>query len=194
MGFNSQFTNTYRWRRNSGVGIEHLHINSCENNVIISSVVIGEEGGQQYGVDYTIICASDWTVRSFKIENTKGQDLSLNSDGEGNWYNQDGTNRREITGAIDIDLSGTPFTNTLPIRRMDKHQRGYSQRYKVLYIPFSTLIPKLDRQQYTCLKPYSRYRYEPLAREYSAELNVDENGIVENYPDTFTIIETITNN
>jgi len=188
MGFNSQFITTYRWRRNIGAGLEHLHINSCENNIIISSVVIGENEGQQYGVQYTIICTSDWVVRSFTISNTQGHDLSLNSDGEGNWYNLDGSRRSGIGGAIDIDLSGTPFTNTLPIRRLDKHQKGYSQRFKVLYIPFDTLVPTLDRQQYTCLKPYSRYRYEPLARDYSTELEVDGNGVVGNYPELFTRI------
>lgn len=188
MGFNTLFTTTYRWRRNSGVGLEHLHINSCENNIIISSVVIGEDAGQQFGINYTIICAADWTVRSFKIENAEGYDLSLNSDGEGNWYNPDGSSRSGVAGAIDIDLSGTPFTNTLPIRRLDKHQTGYSQRFKVLYVPFNTLQPRLDRQQYSCLKPYKTYRYEPLARDFSAELEVDNNGIVLNYPELFTRI------
>jgi len=188
MGFNTLFTTTYRWRRNSGVGLEHLHINSCENNIIISSVVIGEDAGQQFGINYTIICAADWTVRSFKIENAEGYDLSLNSDGEGNWYNTDGSSRSGVTGAIDIDLSGTPFTNTLPIRRLDKHQTGYAQRFKVLYVPFNTLQPRLDRQQYSCLKPYKTYRYETLARDFSAELEVDNNGIVLNYPEMFTRI------
>ncbi|MCP4185093.1 MAG: putative glycolipid-binding domain-containing protein [Hyphomicrobiales bacterium] len=188
MGFNTQFSTTYRWRQNSGVGLEHLHINSCENNIIIASVAIGEDAGQQFGVKYTIICASDWRVRSFKIENTQGQDLVLNSDGEGNWYSQDGSSRSGFSGAIDIDLCGTPFTSTLPIRRLDKHQKGYSQRFKVLYIPIDTFEPRLDRQQYSCLKPYSRYRYEPLARNFSTELEVDNNGVVLNYPEMFTQI------
>ncbi len=186
MGFVSQFTTTYRWRLIPGAGLEHLHVNSCENNIIASSVVIGEIGEHQFAVRYTIVCAPDWTVRSFTIENTEGNSLSLNSDGEGSWFNQNGDRISAFSGTIDIDLAGTPFTNTLPIRRMEKHKPGHHQRYKILYVPFDTLQPRVDRQQYSCLIPYRKYRYEALGRDFVAELEVDDNGVVIDYPELFT--------
>ncbi len=186
MGFNSQFTATCRWRLIPGVGLEHLHINSCENNIIASSVVIGENDQSQFAVRYTIICAPDWTVRSFTLENTQGNSLALNSDGEGNWFDQYGTAIPAFSGAIEIDMTGTPFTNTLPIRRMEKHKPGHNQRYKILYVPFDTLEPRIDRQQYSCLIPYRKYRYEALGRGFATELEVDNNGVVIDYPGLFT--------
>ncbi len=186
MDFNSQFTATCRWRLIPGVGLEHLHVNSCENNIIVSSVVIGEIDQRQFAVRYTIICAPDWTVRNFTVENTEGNSLALNSDGDGNWFNLDGTGASAFSGAIEIDMTGTPFTNTLPIRRMKKHKPGYHQRYKILYIPFDTLQPRIDRQQYSCLIPYRKYRYEALGRDFVVELEVDNNGLVVDYPELFT--------
>ena len=120
------------------------------------------------------------------MENTDGNSLSMNSDGEGNWFNQDGSVLTRFTGAIDIDLSGTPFTNTLPIRRMAKHVPGNFQRFKMVYVAFDTLEPAIDKQQYTCIIPYRKYRYEALGRDFAAELEVDENGVVLDYPDLFT--------
>ncbi len=191
MSFTGQFTKSYRWRQidGAGEGMEHLHVNSCENNIIATSTVIGNRGGMPYGINYSIICSPDWAVRSFKIEKTDGSYLAMNSDGEGNWFNENGSSASLFTGAIDIDLAGTPFTNTLPIRRIQNHLPGKSQRFKMLYVPFDTLKPKIDKQQYTCIKPYKKYRYEALGRDFTTELKVDENGIVLDYPTLFERLE-----
>lgn len=189
MRFTKEFNQTYRWRLISDAstfdGLEHLTINSCENNIIVASTVIGNRGDRPYGIHYTIICSPDWAVRSFNLENTQGHSLAMNSDGEGNWFNQDGTSAPQFSGVIDIDLAGTPFTNTLPIRRLTHQKAGRSQRFKMLYVPFDTLTPKIDKQQYTCITPYKKYRYEALGRKFSAELSVDENGVVIDYPTLF---------
>ena len=190
MSFTDQFETDYRWRLNQGAGafsgLEHLHINSVENNVIISSVVIGDEDGAPFGVNYTIICAANWTVRAFNIENTNGNSLSMNADGEGNWFHANGETADKFKGAIDIDLSGTPFTNTLAIRRFKSPKAGNNQRFKMLYVPFDTLIPKLVSQQYTCLIPFKKYRYESRTSDFVADLEVDENAVVKDYPTVFT--------
>ena len=188
MGFTDQFTATYRWRtlEDGGNGLEHLHVNSCENNIIASSCVIGARDASHYGIHYTIICSPDWAVRSFSIENTDGKSLSMNADGEGNWFNQDGSPAPRFAGAIDIDLSGTPFTNSLPIRRMANCTPGNSRRFKMLYIPFDTLQPAIDKQQYSCIIPYRKYRYEALGRDFTADLEVDDNAVVFDYPQSFT--------
>ena len=186
MSFTDEFSTTCRWQHLTDAGdangIEHLHVNSCENNIIASSMVVGGEPGKFFGIHYTIICAPDWSVRAFTIENTNGQSLQMNCDGEGNWFGSNGSALRQFAGAIDVDFSGTPFTNTLPIRRMTNPLAGKSQRYKMLYISFQTLEATIDRQQYTCIIPYRKYRYESLARSYNVELEVDAHGIVVDYP------------
>ena len=189
MSFSEQFTTTCRWRQltagDANDGLEHLYVNSCDGNIIASSVVIGEGKSGKFGVHYTLICAADWSVRAFNLQNTLGQTLAMNSDGEGNWFNQDGSEIDHLTGAIDVDFSGTPFTNTLPIRRMNQHTKGNAQRFKMVYVSFDTFEAKIDRQQYTCITPYQKYRYEALGRDFTAEIEVDENGLVLDYPPFF---------
>jgi hypothetical protein len=44
--------------------------------------------------------------------------LELISDGRGKWTDASGNPLPALDGAIDMDLSVSPFTNTLPIRRL----------------------------------------------------------------------------
>ena len=189
MSFSGHFNATYRWHQinDSGqqIGLEHLHVNSCDNNIIISSTVIGSHGKTAFGAKYTIICFPDWRVRAFNLENTQGQNLAMNADGEGNWFNQNGANLAKFSGIIDIDFSATAFTNTLPIRRMTNHKPDHSQRFRMLYIPFDTFQPEIIKQQYSCLIPYQKYGYESHHRNFATSLQVDKNAIVFDYPSQF---------
>ena len=46
-------------------------------------------------------------------------------------------------------------------------------------------LPLRAEQRYTCLRQGRRYLYEGLFRGFSAELELDEAGLVLDYPDTF---------
>ena len=80
--------------------------------------IVGARGGSAYGVDYTIVCGPDWAVRALDLGTSDGMALSLRSDGLGRWTHHDGKPLPEFDGCLDVDLAGSPFTNTLPIRRL----------------------------------------------------------------------------
>jgi hypothetical protein len=58
--------------------------------------------------------------------------------------------------AVDVDISITPFTNTLPIGRLKLHT-GESQEILAVYICMPDLAISTDRQRYTCLEAGRRY-------------------------------------
>jgi hypothetical protein len=89
-----------------------------------------------------------------------------------------------LQGAIDVDLSASPFTNTLPIRRLDLPQ-GRSAEIQVAYVLFPDLSVALDPQRCTCLEPNRRYRYESLDSDFVREIEVDSEGLVMAYPGLF---------
>ena len=91
--------------------------------------------------------------------------------------------RRELDGCTDVDLVSTPFTNTLPIRRLGL-EPGQSADVRVAWIDHDTLQVAPVRQRYTRLED-RRWRYESLETGYDAELEVDEHGLVLDYPDEF---------
>ena len=55
----------------------------------------------------------------------------------------------------------------------------------MVYIPMPSLTPVIDEQRYTCIEPGRRYLYEAVDRTFSAELEVDEDGLVVDYPTLF---------
>lgn len=179
-------TMTVRWRPLEGDGLEHLTLSPLSGfGIRAMSVVIGSRGGQSYGVRYTIDCDEHWTTTALTLSTTTGIHLSLVADGLGHWQDGDGHRLPAFDGCIDVDLAGTPFTNTLPIRRLSLRPQDGTRSLDMLYIPFDTFEPSRDAQQYTCLTEGRLYRYEAGDRSFAADLPVDADGLVLDYPTLF---------
>ena len=110
--------------------------------------------------------------------------IEIAGDGKGNWTDGAGKSLPKLTGAIDIDLSVTPFTNTLPIRRL-KLSAGQSAEILTVYILAPALTLVTDPQRYTCLVPGTRYRYESLDSDFTRDIDVDDHALVVTYPGLF---------
>jgi hypothetical protein len=83
-----------------------------------------------------------------------------------------------------VDLSITPFTNTLPIRRLSL-PTGQTAEILAVYIQLPSLAITTDRQRYTCLEAGKRYRYESVDSDFTRDVEVDEHGLVVTYPGLF---------
>ena len=86
-----------------------------------------------------------------------------------------------LYGAYDVDLSGSPLTNTLPIRRLGlfKADTGVAHRLNIAWV----LLPSLEviqaDQIYTPLGD-GRVRY--ASETFSTDLTCDDDGFVIDYP------------
>lgn len=168
-----------------GVGAEHLSLRGTAEGVVAEGVVVGARGGTPYGLRYCGACDALWRVRE-AVLSLAGEDrrLHLRADGEGNWQDGGGHAIEGLRGCVDIDISATPLTNTLPIRRLGL-ALGEAREILVAYIAVPALAPEPVRQRYTCLEAGRLYRYEGLFRGYVGELAVDADGLVLDYPGTF---------
>lgn len=88
-------------------------------NIYVDSTVIRIDGNRPYKVNDSLVLGQDWTVKQLdlEIQNLK-KSLHLLSDGKGRWFNEKGEEIYPLRGAADLDLSCTPFTNSLPINRL----------------------------------------------------------------------------
>ena len=174
-----------RWQGWSGGGFEHLVLKEGPEEVVADAAVLGTAGDNVFAARYRIVCDSSWRVRKVKIAQI-GYDrpVELTSDGIGNWVDGSATALPELGGAIDIDISVTPFTNTLPIRRLSL-QPGQSEEILAVYVQLPGLIVSTDRQRYTCLEADRRYRYESLESHFTRDIEVDDHGLVVIYPGLF---------
>jgi hypothetical protein len=86
-----------------------------------------------------------------------------------------------------VDIAVTPFTNTLPIRRLGLAATE-SAELSVAYFKRTELQAWPDPQRYTCLEKSDEgglYRYLSLDGGFTADLPVDGDGLVVDYPGLF---------
>jgi hypothetical protein len=85
-----------------------------------------------------------------------------------------------VAGCLDVDLAFTPATNILPLRRLELAV-GESREVTAAWVRFPDLSVEPLAQRYTRLDE-RRVRYESRGGAFTAELEVDELGLVVRYP------------
>ena len=101
---------------------------------------------------FAIRCDAAWHVRDLEIADLGGRSttLALASNGMGRWTDGSGAHLPALDGCLDVDLSATPFTNTLPIRRLALAP-GWATEITVVYVEVPLLRVGVARQRYRCL-------------------------------------------
>ena len=175
---------TIVWKPVEYQGMEYLALDENKATLYAQSVVIGVEKQVAFRLDYIVKCDESYAVREVNLGlNVPTRNLYLISDGRGNWFDKHDRPLSEFAGCIDVDISATPFTNTLPIKRM-KWQVGQVETFKMVYILIPDLRVSVMRQRYTCLEKTDQgatFRYENVDGDFSAVLKVDRDGLVLNY-------------
>jgi len=139
-----------------------------------------EDGG--IGLEVTIALDSNWLIRSARIEASDGRELTLEHDGAGSWL-KNGVPALDLAGCMDIDLSASPITNTLPVRRLPWRD-GQGRAFVMAYIKAPELQVFKDGQRYTCTGP-RRFRFEQLDGSFSDDIAFDDHGLIAEYPQLF---------
>jgi hypothetical protein len=173
------------WSTLQEPGMEHLHLTEASGEVVATGTVLGVASGA-FQLVYEVRAASDWRVRScaLQVEGASRHALRLASDGIGHWTDEAGQRLPALDGCLDVDIMATPFTNTLPIRRLALTP-GESAEIVVAYISVPDLAVRPARQRYTHLTQTDAggtYRYEGLESGFHADLAVDADGLVLDYP------------
>ena len=180
-----QSTRICRWRDWTGTGLEHLVLAPFGAGMLAESTVLLPQPEGSMAARYKVTIDPQWKVQAFEAALLGGdQAIGLTSDGEGNWREEGRGPVPHLDGAIDIDISATPFTNTLPIRRL-RLAKGAAQEILAVYVKLPELIVTTDRQRYTCLEPLRRYLYEAVDGTFTREIEVDGDGLVVTYPGLF---------
>jgi hypothetical protein len=176
---------TIRWSAWDGcaAGMEHVDIRPADGGLHISGVVIAEDDGTDFGLSYHLKLDALWHTKEVHVRTTTGHVLHLESDGRGHWR-ENGKDRPDLQGCIDVDIQATPLTNTLPIRRLDL-ETGERMDIRLCYITVPHLTVAPENQRYTALEAGSLYRFESLESGFNADLPVDEDGFVLDYPGLF---------
>lgn len=169
------------WRAVRGVALEHCRIAARS----AEGLIIGVDD-LPFRARYTVGWDERWRTRSIDVQVEGGKALTLEGDGEGGWRTAEGNEVKALAGCLDVDISITPFTNTLPVRRLALAPLQAAD-LKVVYVTVPSLRVGLAKQRYTCLVRRgdgTMHRYESGA--FKADIVLDADGLVIEYPRAFT--------
>ena len=190
------------WQPWSEPGLEQLRLTETDGGMAADGTILGVADGVPFRALYRVGCDAAGRVREVDVRLMvmgagdppagPARTLALRADGTGQWTNAEGRPVPALAGCVDVDLSATPFTNTLPIRRLALAPGGTAE-LMVAYVALPELCVTAMAQRYTCLERRTpddgrfggRYRYEGPLGEFSADLRVDADGLVVDYPGLF---------
>lgn len=169
---------TARWQAWDGDGDETVELR-WENE---GWTALGELTRER--VSYVIRLSPTWSVRQFLLfRDADEPDLWLGTDGRGRWGELNGAHRPDLDGCTDIDLHATPFTNSLPIRRLQLDP-GDGADVVVALVDVETLGVIPVEQRYEHLAP-GAWRKTHRRTGTATDFRVDQYGLVHDESELF---------
>jgi hypothetical protein len=138
-------------------------------------------------LDYLVVCDEEWRTRSASVSGWVGDEtirIDISVDDARRW-SLNGIEVPDVEGCVDIDLSFSPSTNLLPIRRL-RLNVGDEVPTTAAWLRFPDFkLEPLD-QSYRRIGA-GAYRYESGSGKFVAQLSVNEAGFVTGYPNLWVI-------
>ena len=170
---------TALWRRLDVPGMERCSLERTPEGFRIGGTVLVHLDASPHEIRYSILTDERWRTRTVGAHAqgpSADRRLALQSDGDGSWT-VGGNPILDLFGATDVDLSWTPATNTLPIRRLNLAV-GASADVSTTFVNFPGHDVARRMQRYTRIDE-REFRFE--SGEFAANLFVDDEGLVTRY-------------
>lgn len=176
------YTRQLVWTAEQWPSLEHTAFGIVDGEISADGAIIAVLDEQPIRLNYRLECDRSWQPLSVTVDVYGQPVVSLTREGD-RWFDGGGHERPELSGCLDVDIALTPLTNTIPIRRLDLAE-GSSADLNVMYIhPGPTVDVSRQRQRYT--RTSGGYRYE--SGSFRADLQVDTDGFVTEYPGLWTL-------
>lgn len=171
---------TARWKRLDQPGTDTARLLHARDQWILEGEAAFEHEGAACRLSYLIVCRRDWITERAEIRGTAGKkavSLEISADAARRWT-MNGRPVPATDGCVDLDLSFTPATNVIAIRRLGL---ALDQRAQVrsAWLLFPDLDLKPLAQTYRRLSPTT---YDYRSEAYAAPLVADDYGFVMDYP------------
>jgi hypothetical protein len=170
------------WRRIDVPGHDACGLWLMESGWRLTGTAIFILEGQPVHLAYEVDCDATWSTRSAKVTGSMGRhvlELTIAAM-PGQRWTLNGTDQPEAAGCIDVDLSFTPATNLIAIRRLAL-DIGHASEAPAAWLRFPELTLERLEQRYHRVGP-GTYDYQAPRHGYAASLQVSDVGFVTHYP------------
>lgn len=187
------------WAKDDPYGAEFAEVTPAPDQIEAHGIAIGTAPAAyrlDYGLQTTAGHVTAWLSATVRGEGW-ARSLRLIRASDGSWAAKrtesgeppfdgppaDGLDG--LAGARDCDLAYSPITNAMPIRRLLEPGAPPSLGITVAWVSVPDLGVTPDRQRYTLVERRpggATVRFEALDGTFHAEIEVDEDGLVVDYP------------
>ncbi len=181
-------TTMLTWQADDGHGFEgaRLHHGAGLAFRALGRLVRADPEGE-FTASYRIVVREDGTVERVSVTSAtaaRERHLTINRTEDGYWLLDTGSGgtRAEYRGALDVDLAGCVLFNALPIRRLGLQNEAGEHSIPMVYVSMPDLDVTLVDQHYRTVATGDPSVVEFRSDDFSAELQVDGEGIVVAYP------------
>lgn len=162
-----------------------VHTHTVDRGIYDHGLAVGKTDCDiPFAMEYDLALTMGWDIRDVSVKSLlDDRAIRLVHRGE-RWYDGAGQHLREFDGVELVDISISPFTNTLPIKRL--HFEGEQpQRVDIIYFDENRF--SLGRlQQVYSQRDERTYRYQDVLRpDFVSDIIVDSDGLVVDFPELF---------
>ena len=122
-------------------GLEHLRMARISKGINADGMIVGIKDNVPFRAHYKVRGDSAWRLQQVEIYllDDSSEDIKMHADGRGHWTDDSGAPLPFLDGCVDMDISATPFTNTLAIQRLGL-KPGETAALPVVYVA----VPEME--------------------------------------------------
>lgn len=173
---------TILWHRLDQPGHEAARLVFQDSFWRLSGTAVFVHEQQPCRLDYLVICDERWQTISGRVSGWVGNEsvqIEIVADPARRWR-LNGKEYPDVAGCLDLDMSFSPSTNLLPIRRLGLTV-GQEAEVKAAWLRFPGFSLAPLEQRYHRMDA-TTYRYESAGGAFVAKLEVNAAGFVTRYP------------
>jgi uncharacterized protein len=174
------------WRAHDVPRLESVRVQLSGNRIKAYGRVVAAAAGSHpaFSASYDLVTDEHGATKRLSLTVTlaeRERQLSIARDEENMWLVQDHqgqTRRSNYDGALDVDVTFSPFFNALPIRRNALHEKAESVTVPVVYVRVPDLSVETEMISYSSAADGIKL-HSPVA---DTTVTVDSDGFILDYP------------
>jgi uncharacterized protein len=172
------------WRRLDVPGHDAATLREAEGGTELRGMAVFHDERSPTALHYSVRCDPEWRTTEAAVDGWRGVrmvELRVRRAPAGGWT-LNGVPCPAVAGCVDLDLSFTPATNLLPLRRLDLPVGQAAEvRSAWLEWPAAVLTPLVQRYARRSVAEYDYEADLPGTAKFVGVLRVDPNGWVLDY-------------
>ncbi|MCC4771454.1 hypothetical protein FXV91_15180 [Methanosarcina sp. DH2] len=162
-----------------------VHTHTVDKGINGYGLAVGKtDHNIPFAMEYDMELTIGWDIKEVSIKSLLDDRFIKLVRKSNQWYDSSGKHLTEFDGVELVDISISPFTNTLPIKRL-KFDEEKTQKVDVIYFDENKFSLSRLQQIYSKVNEQT-YRYEDIILpDFVSDITVDDEGLVTDFPKMF---------